>query len=155
MNREIKFRAKDIDTGKWEYGFYVKREECTPPPLFNSKEDKNSYDKSNTKHYIFSDGFSDWNLPQPWLRTEVDPETIGQYTGLKDKNGKEIYEGDIIQLLGHKPNINTDVDIEQVLFLDGEFCHTYQDRPLKKYWGYAEVIGNIYENPELLQNNQY
>ena len=73
-----------------------------------------------------------------------------QYTGLKDKNGKEIYEGDIIQLLGHRPNIDIDVDIEEVIFNNGEFCHTYQDRPTKKFWQHAEIIGNIYENKDLL-----
>ena len=66
MNREIKFRGKRIDNGEWVYGYLADEDYIN---------DINSIDLSSI---------------------EVDRDTIGQFTGLFDKNGKEIYEGDIL-----------------------------------------------------------
>lgn len=73
---------------------------------------------------------------------------IMQYTGLKDKNGKEIYEGDI----------GTDIndDMYEVRFDDGAFVVIRDGNviePLSEVESYMEVIGNIYENPELISSN--
>lgn len=70
-----------------------------------------------------------------------------QYTGLKDKNGKEIYEGDIVKAGGR---------IYEVAWLEkdgGWFCFTEDDYHTPLYHLEAEVIGNIHENPELLMKN--
>lgn len=70
---------------------------------------------------------------------KVKPETAGQYTGLKDKNGKKIFEGDIVRY------IDNDL-IEYVEFIDGVFFAGSEE--LK--YAYCEVIGNIYDNKEML-----
>ena len=98
----------------------------------------------------------------------VHTDTIGQFTGLTDKNGKKIFEGDIIH--AHYANAPKADFVEQVVFSDGRFCslfsttdgsgkmwsalplsapHIKNDKSIYMEW--CEVIGNIHDNPELLK----
>ena len=98
-----------------------------------------------------------WTCPTLWLEdtgwVNCDTLVLMQYTGLKDKNGVEIYEGDIVRAHSHKP---TNFKIE---FIEGGFCATRNGvkYPIDINHFYPsigctiEVIGNIYENPELLE----
>lgn len=76
--REIKFRGKRIDNGEWVYGWLIKT-------------------KNHNKAYYISDGnlYNGFGVMQPFL--EVIPETVGEFTGQRDENGKEVYENDRIQ----------------------------------------------------------
>ncbi len=84
---------------------------------------------------------------------EVIPETVGQYTGLKDKNGKEIYEGDIVEWAGYKMEVfwGEDIGIGYGSCWrpcgDNKGYHESMTGFIDEY----EVIGNIYDNPELLK----
>lgn len=120
--REIKFRGKSLDNGEWVCGDLHIR---TPFPHIHSEID---YSKVN-----------------------IDPHTVGQFTGLHDKNGKEIYEGDII-VLGHKRNCKA-----SVVWIDAGFARKSTNPFDDAYYLTGAdmeryvVIGNIHDNPELLK----
>ena len=128
--REILFRGKRIDNGEWVEGFLIGLYD----PMIKENTIKHAFIKDGT---IF-DG-----------EHKVDPETIGQYTGLTDRNGKKIFEGDILK---GSDNIICVVewDTENARFLgrvilNKERYIAYIGREPK-----SENIGNIYDNPELL-----
>ena len=138
--REILFRGKLEDNGNWIVG---------------------SFHKSINDCYIIP-------LPVVTSKSKVIPETVGQFTGLTDKNGKKIFEGDIFQM--------DDESVAVVIFKDGcfrleeyFFSGVYTESGFDECggeWGVVncdpidwyftkdmEVIGNIHDNPELLEGH--
>ena len=130
--RTIKFRARRKN-GKWVVGNFINH--------------FSTYFKTEERHSIF--------LPKPendnggyWVE-DIDPETVGQFTSLHDCDGKEIFEGDILDFNG----LTVEVRFVRGVFaflangdLDEELCGDCRTDL------FARVIGNIYDNPELKRN---
>ncbi|MES5423705.1 YopX family protein [Lacticaseibacillus paracasei] len=152
MKREIKFRGYDPDTKRWYYGSLVKQNKTT----YVTSED---YDQnpSNTEWFILWDEMTDWCLPNRHIQGSVDPKSIGEYIGLHDKNGRAIYEGDIVRT--GKDNIgDPDPMIGQVIMREGSWLieNEKMQEAIELFSEITsrEVIGNIFENPELLEGKQ-
>lgn len=132
--REIIFRGKREDNGKWVYGNYVKVEEMAG----NGKYE----------HYIIE-------VPAIGTSYSVSPETIGQFTGLTDKNNKKIFEGDIVQgtivSAWNKALVRCEVIYNKDGFISVERTRNQDWVHKVKFGKDIEVIGNTHDNPELLE----
>ena len=139
--REILFRGKasfDGRDGEWVYGGLLPETENTFPIIVR--------DYDNDEDWI---GVNGWDT--------VYPETVGQYTGLTDKNGKKIFEGDIVK---HYNNSDDGFDVGMLYWDEtfsqwkrtsiGNFHHRSFTYSMSRSCDY-EVIGNIHDNPELLE----
>lgn len=153
------FRGKDKDDGKWYEGAYRAYDDTT----YCFKED---YDRhpENTHHTIIFSRMTDWGLPNQHLQSEVIPETVGQYTGLQDKNGKKIFEGDIVQFEDEKPgqyeyHDDTFMNAGEVIYDGWRWVFTNRvavemDDLIDRNRADCEVIGNIHDNPDLLRGRK-
>ena len=160
--RKILFRGKRIGNGEWVEGFYVERDNTSwIYPAGNQMISRSLARELRPMHSAKS--------TQKIMREvfPVDPDTVGQYTGLQDKNGKRIFEGDILKT--HYANAKNSEFVEVVVFRNGRFCaegnlggggrswallwdgvpHIPQDKTI--YMDGMEIIGNIHDNPELLE----
>lgn len=126
--RQVLFRAKTLNEGKWVYGMTIGH---------------GTIDRK--KHNLYMEV-----APDKWKG--IDPETVGQFTGLLDKNGKEIYEGDILGCPEDNYFLN-----KAVIFTEGCFMvkDEYTTTPMCAIDAqYRTVIGNIHDNPELISDKQ-
>lgn len=136
--REIKFRGKGINNGEWIEGDLCRGASV---PFITYDNDFTVTSSCGEKELSSGRFFA------------VDPETVGEFTGLKDKNGKEIYEGDIIfdrvdECLGEIKY--SEKDGMFVLYTSDKELYDFADIDSKDF----EVIGNTHDNPELLEGNQ-
>lgn len=143
--REILFRGKRKDNGKWVEGYYAKRSNhaCFAYEL-------------RYNHFIIKDIFMDYNLGV-LQEFEIIPETAGQYTGLTDKNGKKIFEGDLCLC---NRNINDRFDKAVFVIKYDELIGFYGENEWggntisADEFGMCEIFGNVFDNPELLEVNK-
>lgn len=158
MEREILFKAKDKDDGKWYEGYYMCLHDttyCCMPS--DSLEEAKRMEKENTHHYIVFERMTDWGLPNRHLKAEILPETLCQYTGLTDKNGKKIWENDIVteDFGNFKGTVRFGEFESQILKNIGfniDWISNISYRQDICWWARkCEVIGNIFDNLELLE----
>lgn len=130
--REILFRGK-TEKGEWVYG------DLLHPDLYGNGYAIEDFTKGKNNC------------------CDVVPETVGQYTGLTDKNGQKIFEGDIVKgLFLHSSPVNSVIE-----FRDGCFGLLWYRDEVEIFWSFSsicnveyEVIGNIHDNPELLKGGE-
>ncbi|WP_130893090.1 YopX family protein [Paraprevotella xylaniphila] len=151
--KRIRFRGKSLDSGKWMYGDLIENQ--GEYYIYHACTETTLSDEGNTITIV---------------ATKVQNETVGQYTGLQDRNGKEIYEGDIVEQIvtnGYDYGLISEVCFDNGVF--GIKHKSYKDYVVSRfvyssYWndGHAhgtisyeyELKGNIYDNPDLLANHQ-
>ena len=134
--REILFRGKSMYNGEWIYGsFFYDNDVVTILP------NPTCIGCGFGGLWWIDDGFD-----------PVDRETVGQFTGLTDKHGTKIFEGDIVRCV--RTHCDGKEVVGHIIFEDCCFCVKKGiDRPAMDLCGEFEVIGNIHDNPELLTKN--
>lgn len=140
--REILFRGKRKDNGEWVYGYYV----CL----------------NGSKHMIYS-GYAETDCGSYYPDSyDVVPETAGQYTGLTDKNGKKIFEGDIVfgknyNGLRREGYVSYSSGLARYVIIPNTIS-TYREsdciEDLCPAENYLTIIGNIHDTPELLKGDK-
>jgi uncharacterized phage protein (TIGR01671 family) len=141
--RELKFRGKRRD--KWYYGYY------STEVVGGYMHPEHGDIEGEVCHFIMDEGMDNH---------EVDPETVGQFTGLHDRNGREIYEGDVLRIKGRyfrktiQENMVVEYDESRAWFGVLDALHTVS---LNNFdcENDIEVIGNIFQNKELLNDSQH
>ena len=139
MNREILFKAKRRDNGEWVEG-----------SLINTKKGVAYIIRSKSKAFIPKGE----NIICSAECYEIDPDTLCQYTGLTDKNGKKIWENDILRRDGYwdiriefENGVFMVRNADKVQYINRVTCTSINTFNIKSY----EVVGNIFDNADLLE----
>lgn len=141
--REILFRGKRVDNGEWVKGFYV-------------EANHHWHNKGVHKEWIVKNVIQNGGWCNVASKYAVIPETVGQYTGLTDKNGTKIFEGDIVRLINEEYTVRFGI-------AGFELLRKVVSVPIGTWYGtdaigddgtLFEVIGNIHDNPELLKEDK-
>ena len=156
--QEILFRGKRLDNGEWVVGSYT----CNSELVYNPVTGHVTHHQ-NLKHYIIYEMQADHG-PAKYAMTQVDPDTVGHYSGVEDWHGDKIFQGDILGFVNnyHGQNNRWKCVVE---FLNGSYIcryvengHLIEDYSRFDEWNVPyvkwEVIGNIYDDPELLEEGE-
>ena len=121
--REILFRGKRADNGEWVYGSLI--------------TERNMFDGNLMTMHI-------QDIEEPYDDNLIDDETVGQFTGLTDKNGVKVFEGDIVRIFDGEYFSGV------IKYSNEQGSFTVDDTSLHYWISDIEVIGNIHDNSELL-----
>lgn len=138
--REILFRGKRTDNGEWIEGFYV-------------AANHHWHKHGRHRDWIVCDAYANGGWFALGVKHPVITGTVGQFTGLTDKNGKKIFEGDIVQ---GQDRLKKYLEVFEVVECkDGSFVIVGDFMTRYRWLDYdVEVIGNIHDNPELLKGGE-
>lgn len=162
--RTIKFRGKSLYSKEWVYGYLLECVGSTEFITFDYNGDVTRTPASLNHTWILVPRLPDsvgWDTNDTFIDYEVDSETVGQFAGMKDKNGKSIYKDDIVSVNDFSSAYSSPYT-GKVVMRKGQWCVEYYKeyricRPLF-FDDFAdrktEVVGNIYDNPELLKGGE-
>lgn len=134
--REVLFTGKRVDNGEWAFGNFI--------------EDKWGDDNGNTVYAILQDRVAP-EIAALWTPVKVIPETVGEYTGLKDKNGKKIFEGYVVTYIGEVCVVEWDDETAKFVLKNENLLCDFEEVWCNRFKSKIEVIGNVHDNPELLE----
>ena len=120
--RTILFRGFNAKNNKWLYGSHI---------------------INRGKHFVAPDEFAD---DKTWEDYEVEQETIGQFTGLTDADGKDIYEGDLLFSDENADVFEVVYDAPRFCFKDNDFGFRFLNHP-----EFFHVIGNVFDDPDMIE----
>lgn len=171
MNKRNPFKAKRKDNEKWEEGYYIRHIKRTMYPIGDEEKPE------DVQHVIMHDGFSDWGMPRNTVHHDIDPSTLCRSTGVLDRKGKRIWENDILRCHGNPKDLVKvvfgefdviEVESEEVtdsvigwhyeviptdeLSKCEPFCYSMPLTDTYIKLNEMEVIGNVFDDPELLGN---
>lgn len=143
--REFVFRGKPKNEAEYEPLRELSEDNCENGFVYGSLV------VSHNKYYICTMALQIRGGISNYITTMIDvlPDTVGQYTGLKDKNGTKIFEGDIVLLKGDEEPYQVAFDESCFQVYGNSICYVMDNF----YDHDIEVIGNIYDNPELLEGD--
>lgn len=138
------FRGYDVESKMWRYGNLYQFADTT-----YAIQAENEADSKNEHTTIIWDSMTDWGLPNHHYQSDVDPDSVGQFTHFKNNDGQRIFAGDIVKITSE---LNEKAIVGVVQMLNGTWVINSGNvvNSLFSSSSKVQILGNLYENRELL-----